>query len=564
MFSTYRPDLWLQNAASLAISALLARLDLEQGGRPLFWVDFREKPPAASHSYWDYCDIAGRFVDGLVLGRVLTGDTRGAEAEAMLREFLWDQQDPDDGLFYNPEGHDVSSSETSKYLDDTSKRQRPRHVDLFCQKAPMLALTTLMMTGNQSAHSRLRRMVSGLSQIAEWNGDEARFASYRWAPIVRPEWVEGISVPERWIGYRYALLAGLARYVELSADPEATRLALGLARYYMRHGDVPNDGRFCGNTHSGGILPTVTGIARLSAALGDHTMLDWAHRVYSYVREQTPDFGFIVDGLGLDGFFSGSCETCALTDLIHLAILLTESGVGDYWDDIERYARNQLMENQYRDASMLRSAFPGISDRVLAMLHGGFECAAHPNTLLTWIGAEGCCIGGGLRALYLVWRAAVSETEDETRVNMGFSRTTAAAEIIGNEPWAGYIQVKLRQPRRVMIRVPEFAGTHAVTAELDGAVVPITWKGRYAIFEGLRPGQVAAVHYPLREISRDYQVAGADYRGQWRGNTMLQIDPKGKPYPIYDRQALLHEGPEEARTSGSHIFHEMTNLPRLW
>ena len=229
MFSTYRPDLWLQNAASLAISALLARLDLEQGGRPLFWVDFREKPPAASHSYWDYCDIAGRFVDGLVLGRVLTGDTRGAEAEAMLREFLWDQQDPDDGLFYNPEGHDVSSSETSKYLDDTSKRQRPRHVDLFCQKAPMLALTTLMMTGNQSAHSRLRRMVSGLSQIAEWNGDEARFASYRWAPIVRPEWVEGISVPERWIGYRYALLAGLARYVELSADPEATRLALGLA-----------------------------------------------------------------------------------------------------------------------------------------------------------------------------------------------------------------------------------------------------------------------------------------------------------------------------------------------
>ena len=181
----------------------------------------------------------------------------------MLREFLWRQQDPDcNGLFYNPEGDDLSASETSKYLDDTSKRQRPRHVDLFCQRAPMMALTTLLAAGDEHlASGRLRLMVRGLSHIAEWNGDEARFASYRWAPVIRPEWKEGTSAPERWIGYRYALMTGLARYVELSGDPEATRLALGLTRYYMRHGDVPESGRgSAGDTHSGGILPTVTGI----------------------------------------------------------------------------------------------------------------------------------------------------------------------------------------------------------------------------------------------------------------------------------------------------------------
>lgn len=33
------PGLWLQNAASLAMSALLARLDLTMGARPFFWVD---------------------------------------------------------------------------------------------------------------------------------------------------------------------------------------------------------------------------------------------------------------------------------------------------------------------------------------------------------------------------------------------------------------------------------------------------------------------------------------------------------------------------------------------
>src|SRR4029450_13811073 len=51
---TYRPDQWLQSAASLAMSALLARLDLSQGGRPFFWVDFRHEPPQPSHSHWDY------------------------------------------------------------------------------------------------------------------------------------------------------------------------------------------------------------------------------------------------------------------------------------------------------------------------------------------------------------------------------------------------------------------------------------------------------------------------------------------------------------------------------
>src|SRR5262245_58130845 len=94
------PDHWLQNAASLAMSALLARLDHAREARPFFWIDLRQQPPQASHSYWDRCDIAGRFVDGLVLARQMTGRRDEAESELLLRDFLWAQQDPQDGLFY--------------------------------------------------------------------------------------------------------------------------------------------------------------------------------------------------------------------------------------------------------------------------------------------------------------------------------------------------------------------------------------------------------------------------------------------------------------------------------
>jgi hypothetical protein len=541
-----RPDRWLQHAANLAMSALLARLDTEARCRPFFWVDFRDRPPQAHHSYWDHCDIAGRFVDGLVLARILTGRRDGAEAEAQLRAFLWAHQDLNDGLFYNPESEEDGIGEASKYVLDAGSRARLRHVDLFCQRAPLMAMTTLLAAGDESVRPRLQAMVRGLEAIAEWNGDEARFPSYRWAPVVRPEWIQGQSAPERWHGYRYALLTALARYVELADDARATAFATALARWYMRHGDVPADGRFKGNTHSGGILPTTVGIARLGRFLGDREMLAWANRVYLWVVEKMPDFGFLTDGFGLDGFFSGTCETCGLADLMHLALVLTEAGLGDYWDDLERYARNQVLENQYTDAAELRLAFPSITEQVLAMLHGGFECAAHPNSLLTWDGAEGCCIGGGLRALYLAWRAVASETDGETRVHLGLSRSTPGAEIVGCEPWEGRVEVRVHTPRRLAIRVPGHAARAQVRAWLDGRAVETRMQDDYVIFETLQPEQTAALTYPLVEATRIYDIAGQTYTGDWRGATLMEIRPAGGRYPTYRRGGLLSAPPAPA------------------
>lgn len=536
-----RPDRWLQNAADLAMSSLLARIDLEQGGRPLFWIDFKGVPQA-SHSYWDYNDIAGRFVDGLILARILTGRDDGREAEALLREFFWAQQDPNDGLFYNPEAEGSGDAEMDKYRPEARLEGSARHVDLFCQRAPLLAIATLLAAGDESVRPRLERMARGLAGIAERHSDGLRLISYRWAPTIRPEWYETDVPPAKFIGYRYALLTGLARCAELSGDSAVGELALGLARYYLRHGEVPADGRFRGNTHSGGILPALVGLARLGVWAGEPEMLERANLAYLWVREHTPEFGFLTDGFLLDGFFSTTCETCGLADLLHLAIVLTEAGAGDYWDDVERYARNQLLENQYGDAEKLRRALPGISDSVLAMLQGGYECAAHPTSLLTWDGAEACCIGGGLRALYMVWRAGLAETAEETRVNLGFSRSSPYVEVVGHEPWAGRIQVRVRRPRRVLIRAPEGVATGQVTARVDGAPVTATWRGRYCAFDGLQAGQVAEIAYPLKESTRSYRIGGQDYQSRWRGNTMIEIGPGSGRYPTYQRVELLTGG----------------------
>jgi hypothetical protein len=272
-------------------------------------------------------------------------------------------------------------------------------------------------------------------------------------------------------------------------------------------------------------------------------MVDWSQRVLDWTIQNTPEFGFLLDGLGLDGFFSTTCETCGLADLIHLALLLTESHVGDYWDTIERIARNQLMENQLRDAARLRSLFPAIEEPVLAMMHGGFECAAYPNRLLNYTGVEACCIGGGLRALYLAWRAAVTETESQSSVNMGFSRSTPYIQVIGHEPWRGRIDVRALATRRICVRLPGGVLQHEATLQVDGRAVEPVWEGQYAVLDRLDPGQVATLTYPIVEFERDYQILGSKFVGSWRGNTMLQISPQADGYSTYHRHGLLRQEP---------------------
>ncbi len=564
---------WLTDAASRAMDAILARLDLERGARPYFWVDYQTQPPQAQHSYWDTCDIAGRFVDGLALARLMTGRQDALAAEAMLRHFLWAQQDASDGLFYNPDDEkSETNAEMSKYIPAAGVLTSGRHVDLFCQRAPLLAMTTLLQLGDDTMRPRLEKMVRGLAAIALHHGDEWRFPAYRWAQTMKPEWSAPVNVPEKWIGYRYALLTALARYAEVSRDPAAIDLALGLARHYMRHGDVPPDGHYRANTHSGGVLPVTVGIARLGIAFEQADMVAWAHNVYKWTRANMPEFGFLPDGLGMDGFWAGTCETCALADFVHLAVLLSEAGGGDYWDDIEKVTRNQLLENQYCDRDAIRSTFPGIADDVLAMLHGGFECAAHPNELFIYVGAEGCCIGGGMRALYLAWRAAIDTRDGETRVRYGISRTTAAVEVVGHEPWAGRIDVTARQSNRVAIRLPSYVNTAHVAATLDGQMVDLPIIDRYAVFDSLTPGQTASVQYPLPAESRHYHVAGNAYEAEWLGHTVMAMHPDGGRYPIYQRgdwlKACLHNEDTEAMSPSAakspSTAQPVVDTPMLW
>lgn len=533
--STGRPSTYFwQEAALLAMRALSHRVDPERDGQPYFWLDLRATPPRLQHQSWDYCDMSGRWIDGLLLGRLMTGSTTDTATEEMLRRFLLVRASPRDGLFYNVDAPEFGSQYGA---------------DVFCQSRVLLGLLSWWMeTGDERIEGYLERLVQGLYQIAAWDGDVACYPASLWGDgrwlnmpesvaALDPKVTPALQAP----GYRTCLLNGLMVYQQLSGSPSALALAGGLARYYLeRSGAINPDGTYTGHTHSGGVLPTLAGVLRYGLATGDEQMVRRVQRAYEFTISQASAFGWLPDGIGFPpGYFWGQfCETCALADYLELGILLGEAGLGDYWDVVDRCARNQLLENQFHDVDSFLPS--GTDAQVVAAARGGFACTATPNSALGWDeGLEGCCIGSGLHALYLVWAHAMSERGDTVTINLPISRATERLELISEEPYAGRLRLLIRRPCSVDLRLPAHARQATVRVTANGQPIVDAVSGGRCRLPSLGAGDEVVLTYPLVERKEEVTLAEHSYTVHWKGATVVEIDPPGGRCPTYQRAAYL-------------------------
>jgi DUF1680 family protein len=514
---------FLEDAADLARGSILARLDPALAYQPFFRLDLGGEVPEARHASWDYCDMAGRFVDALILTAPMVGAGHPGEAEEGLRAFLLSRANPRDGLFYD------GDAPWSTYA-----------ADMFCQGRVLLGLVSwYLLTGDPVVEERLDGLIDGLSRLAVWDGDTC---SYPTDIRIEGRWAEGGLWKGAAPGYAAQQLVGLARYAKATGSPKALNLASGLARHFAGCGVVNPDGTFKGHTHSQGILPSVLGVLTYARVAGDGDLAAWCGRVYEHARRHTSAFGWLPDGLGFEpeeNFFAGTCETCALTDLIELAITLTEAGLGDYWDDVERFARNQLLEQQVRDATkavpadaLARSTTP-----VAQILSGAFDSCARPNSLLgdRHGVVEGCCTPAGARACFLVWDRIVTRRPDGVYVNLAFSRDAPEVRVISAEPYRGELRLEVRQAGPYFLRLPEWAEPESVRLTVDGVERPAERQGRYLALGTARPGQAFVATYPLPVREQTETIAGNEYTTRWKGGTVTRITPPGERYPTYER-----------------------------
>ena len=501
------PAIDLRVPLARAVSCMTNRMDPAQNYRPWFAIDVKNhRPVRLRHDRWDCGDTGGRFVEAYVLARRIAGaDATTREAERHARGYFASLF-AGDGLVYNPD------------------LKGPDHS--FAQGSALYALV-VDFEDSRSAETktRIERLISALDRKAVHERD------YLWFPEVATK----IAPCSHMSAYQ---VLPIVRFYELTGHAPALRYASQLSRWALYHDPTITSAGVITKTgwegHLHAWMDTFSGILRCSKAPGsglDHAEVrDRSVRLFEWVRANyTSPFGWVADSVG-----SKTCETDTITSAIRLALELIAEGRTEYWNDIERFVRNQLIENQFVGTRGLQ-----IRDPQLARgLEGCFESYADPNTLLAVESGdlEGCCINGGIRGLDLAWRNAVVDTPEEVRVNLLITVEHPALDVVSRLPYEGRIQLNPKSTKPVRLRLPDWLSADAVHVEGPAGMKDRGERGALHL-SGVKPGSAIVVRFTQRETTRTHVVAGRSYKARWRGDTVIDLQPAGSPYPTYQNRA---------------------------
>jgi hypothetical protein len=256
-------------------------------------------------------------------------------------------------------------------------------------------------------------------------------------------------------------------------------------------------------------------------------------------------------------------EGCALGDLIALGIHLSDAGMGDFWDDVDAVVRNQLVEQQVTDATLLEraaaaaqedhchsTAYPGQAtwNDVVQRTLGLYAGTSLPTSLPS-VWSMVCCTGNGTQGLYYAWEGCVREEGDRAQVNLLLNRAAQLVDVDSCLPYAGKVVVHNKAARRISVRVPFWADRRAIRAEVSGNEASLDWTGNYLIFDGLKPDDAVGLSFPVKEVTHRYTVnANSDkeqmYTCTFRGSTLVDISPRDEAptsYPLYRREHLRRD-----------------------
>jgi hypothetical protein len=523
-----------RGAAARGRDGLLARLDPAAGYRPRFLLDLTGDVARLVHDdYWDSVDLAARTIDALVrLRRLLGGDP--SDAELHLRDYFLGRQG-ELGLFYN-------DSADPDYAV----------VDSFCQGRALLGLTSwFASTGDTEVETRLRWLIEGLSAISVNEADYSYFPGRRYCGRWLDYALMATKAYDHLDNYGYAEQCALPlmEYYALSGYRPALDLTGRLLRHFVFHsGQVDTDGHFAGETHASGYLPIAIAAVRYGVTTGDERYVAWADRLYRWVRANSSEFGWVPGPLGLDESYfliwygtpvRRTCETNSIVDAIELAIVLAGQGHPEYWDDVERFARNQLLQNQFASAEAVLGAggCTSIEPDVDTAITGAWESFALPYRLLARPDGqrlvEGCCSAAGSRGLSLVSEHALERRGSILYVHTALSHSDAAADVVSYEPEVGGLDVVPHTPLGLRLRVPNWAVPDSSTVWVDGAQYDARGEGSYLALDEVLAGSQVSLRYELAERTEAFTVNDETTLAHWRGGTVLSVEPHQGRVPVY-------------------------------
>ena len=575
------PDtLDLAERAELGINALTAPTD-PRADYELYWfVDFFRNPPIMVHQGAE-TDVMqwAKFMEALPLLRLICGSDTNRHVDRAWMANLMRMIGPD-GLVYVPlEGRPWAREGYFKFVDPVwgSAGERTTLTD---ESVTQYALPTICgrLIGAMTIYHLLDRsprwpqiiepMIDRLLQLTIDRGDFCYFPHGSFQPnaVVDPD----AEMPVEFLSGSIACgrtIQGLAQYHRAVGYGPASVLAAKLSKQVKDHSgffdaegrfvfDSRRRKRFTGASDLGGHFHahTIALLSMLEHALtvDDRELIEFVRRSYEWARTQGSSLvGFFPENIAP---FYPTSEICEVADMLALAVKLNEAGAGDYWDDVDRWIRNQFAENQLTKSDWIdrihrpqRGPRPTpyeTDERVGERNVGAFAGWSSASDWAIRDGIMHCCTGNGARAIYYVWEHILDHEDGRLRVNLLLNRASPWADVHSYIPYEGRVDMRIKQPcEDVLIRVPAWiqGDSPEVVCWVNESVRDSKWQGRYLSLGGANAGDAIAVTFPIEERTVREFVGDAIYTLVIRGNSVVAVDPPGAHGPLYQR-AHYREG----------------------
>jgi hypothetical protein len=243
--------------------------------------------------------------------------------------------------------------------------------------------------------------------------------------------------------------------------------------------------------------------------------------------------------------------------MVFLALYLTRAGIGDYWDDVDRWVRNVYAEGQMLDTRFLDripesyfvsepSARPhqdarDIARRSVGSFWGWMRANDGLDVMQTDKGPKlapqaimHCCTANGARTLFYVWDAIVAKQADEVRVNLLLNRASPWLDVDSYLPVEGKVVLHIKEAPTVAVRMPEWSQPRDVQVTVGGEPRRALAEGHWLRIGWHKPGDKVTLTFPVPERTLHRVIGEMPYKLTLRGSNVVSIDPRGVACPLYE------------------------------
>jgi hypothetical protein len=595
---TYRdrvPDTFdIAERCRLGVHALTAIADPQADYEIWGAADFFRNPATMVHDFNDWTQNQEGFMEALPLLRLASGESMNSEVDpAWMRSTL--QSIGSDGLFYiplngRPWGRLHNDGVTPVWQPDgkTTDFKDPAVTQFAnvstCQRMIGTMTVYYLRDKNPVWTKTIEAMVRRLNEIAIHKGDYCYYAPGSFVPNAKCDPNVAMPTGSLWgVSWNTRLIQGLAQYARVTQDEQAIQLARKLTNYALYHSDVfDSDGRWLLDPefrkaqgfpdyavpdyvreqfshegmrlggHGHGHLIALLALTDFAETTNDQALWQFCKKSFDWTRLPGDEYGVSLRVGWIPEFYLPgypSADADPLADVLGVALKLSDAGHGDYWDEIDRFVRNQFAEQQLTETASLRALSDRSpqkplkqyesSDRVIERSIGGYGSSVSGNDWALGLASTGiaqCCTGSCTRTLYYVWNRMVDFRDDQLRVHLLMNRASQWADIYSYIPYTGRVDVKMKRGcRNVQLRAPEWirSSSPELVCNVNGGPRALTWDDRYVNVGPVKTSDKIVITFPIHEQTVQENIGSVKYTLVLKGNTVISIDPKGKNVPLY-------------------------------